>query len=322
MAGIGKFGYGGVESTAKLSKLLINQKQALTDVSDITPMWKDPDLISTIKVMCPLVNELTRVQVPESTYRWEKQTANNFAKFVTEATAASAFAAQKGTYAESTVTTKLMTYIMNVGILGQKATNGYLDLMRQEQIIAMGAIDKAIERAIMTGDHTGGLTDGSATDSNAFDGLDKLVTTNVYAPTVAEALSLDNLDLYMDKLVDYGVREQDMIIITDSYTKTKLNSLYYNLQNVPLSEVPIKAGLKLQSYRNAPIFASSYTTSKTSGSRKLYIIDRNSTMLAEFYKTSQLDLGRTTLSDDSIMFWMGALAVKDEPANAIITKIV
>ena len=322
MAGIGKFGYGGAESTNKLSKLLINQKQALTDVSAITPMWKDPDLITTIRAMCPFVNELNRVSVPESTYRFEKQTADNFAKFTTEATAASAFAAQKGTYGETTAVTKLLTYVMNVGILGQKATSGYLDLMRQEQIIAMGAVDKAIERCIINGHPAGAASDGSATDTNAFSGIVDLVTTNVYNPTVAEALSLDTLDLYMDKMVDYGVREQDMIIVTDSYTKTKIASLYYNLQNIQLSEVPLKAGLKIASYRQAPIFASSYMPSKTSGSRELYILDKSSTVLAEFYKTSQLDLGRTSLSDDSIMFWMGALAVKDEPANAIIKKIV
>jgi hypothetical protein len=322
MSGIGKFGFGGAESYAKLSKMLINQKQALSDVTAITPVWKDPDLITTIKAMVPFVNELKRVSVPESTYRWEKQSADNFAKFTTEATAASAFAAQKGTYGESTVVTKLLTYVMNVGILGQKATANYLDLMRNEQAIAMTAVDKAIERCVIQGDYTGGASDGGPTDSNAFHGIGKLVTTNVYNPTTAEALSLETLDLYIDKLVDYGVREQDLIIVTDSYTKTKLAQLFYNTYNIPMGMTNINAGFKVESYRNAPVFASSYVASKVSGSREMYIIDKNSTVLAEFYKTSQLDLGRTTLSDDSIMFWMGALAVKDEPANAIIKKIV
>lgn len=322
MGDFGKFGFGGKESTQKLSKLLVNQKQALTDVSAITQVWKDPELVKTVAVETPFVTELRRIQTPESVYRYEVESSDNFGKFTTEATAASAFSAQKGTYGESTVTTKLMTYLLNIGILGQKAASGYLDLVRQEQLLAMEAMNKGIERCVITGHPAGAASDGSATDSNAFSGIRDLVTTNVYNPTTAEPLSLDTIDTYIDKCVDHGAREQDLLIITDTYSATKFASLFYNLQNKPLEQKEINAGFKINSYRNAPIFASSYTYSKTSGSREMYIIDKKSTVLAEFYKMSQLDLGRTSLSDDSIMFWMGALAVRNEINNAIIKKIV
>lgn len=305
---------------SKISKMLVQMKQGISDVTAITPVYKDPALIDTVKVMTPLFEELTKVPAPESTYRWEKDTSDNFAKFVTEATAASAFGAQKGTYGETTVTTKLLSYVMNIGLLAQKNTQGYMDLARHEQEKGLLAVRKAIERALIQGHPAGAAADGGPTDSNAFGGLLDKITSNTQ-DLVGAALQLENIDDAIDALVDYGVQEQDIIMVTDSYTKTTISSMFYNTFNTPLESMNVKAGLKVASYRQAPIFASSYMP-KTAADRRIYFLDRRSTVLAEFYQTSQLDLGRTTLSDDSIMFWMGALAVKDTAANAMIDNIL
>lgn len=322
MVDFGQFGFGSREQYSKLSKMLMQMKaiQQISDVTAITPVYKDPDLIDTVKVRTPLFEELTKINAPESTYRWEKNSADTFGKFVAETNAATRFANQTGSYAESTVVTRLLSYVMNIGLLAQKNTAPYLDLVRKEQEIGLLAIRKAIERCLITG-APAAASDGGVTDALAFSGLQSLITTNVDNPGSAEAISLDKLDAQIDAVVDQGAREQDLIIITDTFTKTKIASLFYNTFNTPISLNSINAGLKVESYRQAPIFSSSYMPT-TSGVRELFIIDRDSTVLAEFYPTSQLDLGRTQLSDDSIMFWMGALAVKDEPMNAWIKKIV
>jgi len=320
MATEASFRYGNDVDYAKLSKLLIQAKQISSDVTDIIPVYKDPELIDTVKILTPFFEELGKTPAPESTYRWEKQSANNFGKFVAESNAATRFAAQKGTYAESTVTTRLLSYILNVGMLAQKNVQPYLDLARKEQEIGMLAMRKAIERCVITGAPAAG-SDGGITDALAFTGLGVGITTNYDTPTPAEAISLDKIDAMMDKLNAYGVPDNEILIVTDPYTATNVSGLFYNTFNTPIDKGMTKAGVKVTHYRDAPIFKSSYMPT-TTGSREMYFVHKRSTVLAEFYPMSQIDLGRTQLSDDSVMFWMGALAIKDEPANGKITKIV
>lgn len=316
----GQFGFGDKTSGARLSKMLIQAKQAISDVTAITPVWKDPDMVKSVMPKTAIYEQLRKIDAPESTYRYETDSADNFGKFVAESNAATRFAAQKGTYGEGTYTTRLMSYVLNIGMMAQKNTKGYLDLVRQEQETGMEAMRKGIERCLITG-APAAAADGGVTDALAFAGLDTLVTTNVDAPANAEAISLDKVDDAMDDCIDDGALESDLIAITDARTVTKFSSLYYNLINAPMEQMNVKAGLRLKAYRNMPIFVSDYCT-KTSGSRKMYIVDTKSTIIPEFWKISQIDLGRTQLSDDSVMFWMGALGVKREQRNAIITKIV
>jgi len=320
--GIGSFGYGDRVNTAKLSKMLTQMKaiQQSSDVADIIPVYKDPELHKSVMKKTALYEQLTKKNAPESTYRCEVESSDNFGKFVAETNAASRFAAQKGTYAESTTVTRLMSYVLNVGMIAQKNTSPYTDLMREEQSIGLTAMRKGIERCLIQG-APAAATDGGVTDAIAFSGLDTLVTTNVDAPSTAEAISVDKVDDAMDNCISNGAQESNLIAITDTRTLTKFSSNYYNLQNAQLSEMEVAAGLRLRSYRNMPIFVSDYCP-QTTALRKFYVADTASTIIPEFWPISQIDLGRIELSDDSVMFWMGALTVKQEARNAIITKIV
>lgn len=305
----------------RLSKMLINIKQVSSDVTNIIPVTLDKELVKPAIKRTPIYEELKKFEPAESTYTWPVETADNYGKFVTEATAASAFAAQKGTYGTAgSVATKLMTYVLNIGMVAQKNTRNLVNLVREEQQKGIESMRKGIERCLITGHPATAASDGSAGDSNAFQGLGDLVTTNVYAPTSAEAISLDKVDDAMNDCLDAGASESDLIAITDSHTMTRFSSLYYNTINSQLERVEVAAGLKVKSYNQMPFFVSDFAPTGAN-IRKMFILDKNTTTIPEFYGINQLDLGRTTLSDDSIMFWMGALAVKKETRNAIITKI-
>lgn len=314
------FGYKDQHSYAKLSKMLIQAKQVSSDVTDITPLYRDPKLVDAVRVSTPIYELLDKVDAQESTYRWVVDSNDNFAKFTTEANAASRFAAQKGTYGESTVVTRLLSYVMNVGMMAQKNTEKYIDLLRREQTTGLLAIRKAVERCAITG-APAGATDGGVTDALAFSGLQTLVTTNVDDPSTAEPISLAKIDAQMDTMLDAGVQEDRILIVTDAKTKTNFASLFYNTYNTPIDTHEFAPGLKLSSYRGAAVVHSSYMP-KTTGVRQMIFIDRDTTVIPEFWGASQIDLGRTELSDDSLAFWMGALAVKKENFNAIIKKIV
>jgi len=322
MSGFGKFGFGSGMDNAKLSKMLLQAKQISSDITNIIPVSLDSELNKPAKKKTPIYEELTKFEPPESTYKWGIENADNFGKFVNESNAASRFAAQKGTYATpGSVDTTLMSYVLNIGMIAQKNASGFMNLVREEQQKGIESMRKGIERCLITGHPATAASDGSAGDSLAFQGLDDLVTTNVDVPTSAEAISLDKLDAQIDACISNGAVRSDLMMVTDTYTHTKIGSLFYNLMNAPLSTYQADAGIEVDSYRRVPIFDCDYCPT-TSGVRKLYIIDKNSTKIPEFWPISQLDLGRTELSDDSIMFWMGALAVKEETRNAIITKVV
>jgi len=320
--GVGTFRFGDNARNAKLSNLLVQMKtlQQSSDVSAIIPVHKDPELVKTVVMKTALYEQLRKPTSVESTYRWVEESSDTFGKFVGETNAASRFANQTGTYTDRTVVTRLMSYVLKVGMIAQKNTAPFIDLLREEQTIGMEAMRKGIERCLITG-APAGASDGGVTDALAFSGLDTLVTTNIDAPTNAEAISIDKVDAAMDNCIANGALESDLIAITDTRTLTNFSSNYYNLQNAQLEQMDVAAGLRLRSYRRMPIFVSDFCPS-TTALRKFYIVDTKSTVIPEFWPISQIELGKTELSDDSVMFWMGALAVKDELRNAIITKIV
>lgn len=315
------FGYKDQMSYEKLSKSLIQLKQVSSDVTDITPLYRDPKLVEGVRKRTPIYELLDKEDAPESTFRWVEESADNFAKYTTESNAASRFAAQKGTYTEGSVTTRLLSYVLNVGMMAQRNTEKYVDLMRIEQMKAMLGIRKAVERSCIIGNPTGGVTDGGATDALGFAGLEQLITTNVDNPSSAEAISLPKIDAQMDALVDLGVSEDRILIVTDARTKTAFAQLFYNTYNTPVETHEFAPGLNLTSYRGAAVVSSSYMPTTTQ-QREMIFIDRDTTTIPEFWKPSQIELGKTELSDDSVAFWMGALAVKKESYNAIIKKIV
>lgn len=320
----GTFSFG--KDYAALSKALIAAKaaQVSSDITNIIPVSLDSELISSnMHKKTALYDQIEKFEPPESTAYWPIETSDNFGKFTTEATAVSAFDPQKGTYGTTGyVATKLMTYVLDVGLIAQKNARNTLNLMRTEQEIGMLAMRKGLERAMILGHPAGAASDGSETDSNAFSGLRDLVTTNVDNPTPAEAISLDKIDAMMDACIDAGASKDNLIAITDTYTLTKIASLFYNTYNTPIGYQKIQAGIEIEAYRKMPIFVSDYTYSKTSASREFYIVDTDTTKLAQFWDISQLDLGREGLSDKSVMFTMAALAVKKQNRNAIIKKIV
>ena len=313
------FGYRNEVESAKLSKMLLQMKQISSDVTNIIPVSLDPEIVKPALKKTPIYEQLKKFEPPESTYKWAVETADNFGKFTYEP--GTEFGAQKGTYGSpGSVSTCLMTYVLNIGLVAQKNVRNFANLVQEEQQKGMESMRKGIERCLITG-APAGATDGGVTDAHAFSGLDTLVSTNVYNPTNAEAASIDTVDDYMDRCITAGAAESDLIMITDQRTLTNFSSLYYNTVNTQLDTMQAAAGFRVKSYRGMPIFTSDYSPT-SSGSRKMYIVDTKSTIIPEFYGISQLDIGRTGLSDDSIMFWMGALAVKRETANAIITKIV
>lgn len=324
MADFGNFGFGSNISTAKLSKMLLQSKQISSDITNIIPVHKDKELVGPALKKTPVYEQLTKTSPLEMTEYWDIESSDNFGKFTDESNAATRFAAQKGTYGSpGSVLCRLMTYVMNIGLIAQKnVRNGdsVTNLVMQEQKIALEAMRKGIERCLITG-APAAATDGGVTDALAFSGLDTLVTTNVDAPASAESISIDKVDAQMDNCIANGAVESDLIAITDQRTLTNFSGQYYNTQNIPLKDMAVNAGIRVASYRQMPIFVSDYSPTTTQ-QRKFYIVDTGSTTIPEFYGISQLDLGRTQLSDDSIMFWMGALAVKRETRNAIITKII
>lgn len=325
MSGYGGFGYGMGAESAQMQKMLISAKaiQVQSDVSAITPVWKDPGILDSVKVRTPFLEELKKVHTPESTYRKETNSADTFGKFTAETNGASRFDAQKGSYAEATYACKLMTYKMQMGMFAQKNVaqpGSPFDLVREEQKTAMLAMRKGIERCIIQG-APAGATDGGVTDALAFSGLTSEITTNVDNPGSAEAISLDKMDAQMNALNDKGIPNEQQIIMTDAYTATKVSALFYNTFNTPITTGTVKAGVQVSHYNGAPIFWSSYMPTGADV-RQMYFIDRESTVMANFWDISQIELGRTELSDDSLMFWMGTLAVTKEDFNAVIKKIL
>lgn len=316
------FSYNGINESALSDMILgLKQKQVSSDVTALTLQFKDPKMVEKIRIRSPIFEELDKVDSKESTYRFVYDETDTFGKFVTEGTEVSDFAAQKGTYTDKTVTTKILSYVLKIGLFAQKNSASFTDLVRLEQAKATLGIRKAVERCAILGDVAGGQSDGGPKDARAFNGLEKLITTNVDDPATAEDIRLEKLDAQIDATRNLGVMPQDQIIITDTFTKTKLAALFYDTFRTPIDQGKSEAGFEVEKYRGIPIFDSTYMPT-TSGQRELILVDKNTTKLAEFYPLSQLTLGRTEVSDDSVVFWRGALAVQDEEKNAIIKKIL
>lgn len=301
-------------NTKTLQKLL-----TLTDVADVTPVYKDKRIADLVKKRVPFYEELVKepIAIPDYHYLVNATPGTVLGKWTNEADSGNE-TAQEGTYQDQVFSTKLVVYKGSVGILGQKATKDIVDIMAKEQEIAMTALVRQIENTIINGDPSDNSGDGGPGDADSFSGFDDLTFGASQSSNKAGAdITIEDMDAAVDYLVDEeGMDERQMIHVTNSSTKTQLSSEYYDLYRLPLEKVDINAGFRVESYRNSPILVSSYMPT-TTDQKVLYTIDKETWKMPVFYDISQIELGRTGLSDDFLMFAQLALAYPKNDAGTI-----
>jgi len=228
---------------------------AMADASALVPESLDPVLVELARKYAPIRSLLVRKPWDAEVYKFSRRTAMNSAQFVRDTGKPTQ---SKSTYDKKTFNIRNLQTNGAVTGFANAVTQGKLVEARQYEITgATQALTWLEEFAILWGNEA--ATEDS--DRPQFSGMDTLCNENIIQKDGA-VLALTDLDDLIDSVEENlggPVTGQDYFFIMSPRMRSKAAALLQAYQRF-VDKVEIDGGLILDSYRNVPIYPTSFLT--------------------------------------------------------------
>ncbi len=281
----------------------------------LIPIWVSPDIIDLSRKETPVYELLPKIAVRGKFYDWNTVTyASTNAKFLPED---APLPETDDSYSRNIVQMKYCYAVGRVTGPMQVATRGYINMERQEILLKTRQLLQKLEYTILNGD--------TSSDSNEFDGLTTLISTN--ATALSDVISIDQLRKHI-MYARQGAKTYSAntaggnpnLIITNLQTYDDIKALLQAYLRYTNPGTTIAWGLQTIEFEGIPIVASKFMTT-TSGSKELYIIDTSVVKIGVALDITFERLAKTNDSNKFMIKWYGALIVLAEQFCAKISSI-
>lgn len=300
-------------------------KGAITssDVTTVTPLVYDPEILALLKTEAPLLARLpTRGQRGFTAY-YNKITARGGPiGFVSEATALdlSGQAGSESTYAQGSQAMKIWVDLVQISDFAQAGGEHYFDLRETELGQRLALYSQVKEEAILYGDPTLAKSDGSAFDTNAYTGLNKIFTTagNNVDKTAVDISGADALAKDIKKEINKLLQGPNQISLGDLeiWTSHMMVDALENSFEVKRRFMPDQRGVEFGNLDirigGVPVIAShtvdAHTHSATTKGAKgdVFIINKRANEFRALAPLSTIPMARIGLAERVAMFEFGA----------------
>ena len=281
----------------------------------LIPVYVDSAIINLVRKETPVYDLLPKRAVRGKTYDYNQLSTLNSASFLNEGAALNE---SDDSYTRQSVKIKLAYAIGQVTGFAQAATAGYIDMLRQEVQTHTRSLVQAIENKIFNGDET--------TNSEEFDGLIQLVTTNTTNKSSA-ALTLSDIrnSIRQSRAGSFSAGlavggGNPNMIVCDMATYDVIKGLMTSYLRYTPPSTTIGFGIQTYEFEGIPVMYTKFLDT-SSGSRRLFVLDTSVLFMAVLQDLTYQDLARTSDSNKFMLKWYGSLVLQAEQFCAMIYGI-
>jgi len=306
--------------TVKGIRGLIEKQVTSATVTDAVPVAFDPEILDIVRKDAPLLARLPQVGYKGYTVRTNLISARAAPRgWVSEANSLDlSEVSNEFTLGETDYDMKIYADAVNIGDFAERgADGGYLPVRETALGQRVAAYSQYKEQAILYGDHTRGLNDGSPGDANVFDGMSvhaaaagNDVDKSAVSLAASDALLKDIKAEVKDLLQNANVFKGDLEIWTShtlfdelenelqvrAVLDQNVNSANYGFEVIYISGIPVIASHNVaeHTYGAGGVAGGPYTIGSEGD---VFIVNKRASYYASLAPLFTLPLGRIGLAE-------------------------